>query len=160
MRVIRRFAAAPRVFSLALSPDGSRLFAISNQAADSPFGKSGGAIAIALSAGAPRIAARSGSLAFPLGVALDVRTNTLFVGDEERNEIYVLDAQTLRPKHAALATCAIPWKLTLDVPSERLYVPCAGDNAVDVIGLRTLRRVPHAPFPTGGYPLAIAVWRP
>jgi DNA-binding beta-propeller fold protein YncE len=160
MRVVRRFPAVARVFSLALSPDGGRLFAISNQGTDSPFGKAGEAIEISLDGPFPRIVARSGKLSFPLGVALDGRTNTLFVGDEDRGAINVLDARTLRPKRAALTTCAIPWKLTLDSVSERLYVPCAGDNEIDVFDARSLRRVAHAPFPTGAYPLAIAVWRP
>jgi DNA-binding beta-propeller fold protein YncE len=160
MRVIRRYPAVARVFSLALSPDGTRLYAISNEAMDSPFGKAGEAMEISLGGPFPRIVARSAKLSFPLGVALDDRTNTLFVGDEDRDTINVLDARTLRPKRAALATCAIPWKLTLDSVSERLYVPCAGDNEIDVFDTRSLRRVAHAPFATGAYPLAIAVWRP
>jgi DNA-binding beta-propeller fold protein YncE len=160
MRVIRRFAAVARVFSLALSSDGMRLYAISNEATDSPFGKAGEALEISLDGSIPRIVARSAKLSFPLGVALDDRTNTLFVGDEDRGAVNVLDARTLRPKRAALATCSIPWKLTLDSVSERLYVPCAGDNEIDVFDARSLRRVAHAPFATGTYPLAIAVWRP
>jgi DNA-binding beta-propeller fold protein YncE len=159
MRVVRRFPAVARVFSLALSADGSRLYATSNEAADSPFRSAGRAVAIALE-GRPRVVARSDSLAFPVGIALDDRTQTLFVSDEERNEIDVLDARTLQTKHQALATCAIPWKLTFDRASDRLYVPCAGDNAIDVFDPRTLRRIAGAPFATGGYPLAIAVWRP
>jgi DNA-binding beta-propeller fold protein YncE len=160
MRIIRRFPAVARVFSLALSPDGTRLYAVSNQAEDSPFGKAGEAIEISLAGPLPRVVARSGKLSFPLGVALDDRTNTLFVGDEDRGTINVLDAGTLRPKRAALATCSIPWKLTFDSASERLYVPCAGDNEVDVFDARSLRRIAHAPFATGSYPLAIAIWRP
>jgi len=160
MRVIRRFPAVARVFSLVLSRDGKRLYAISNRAADSPFGQAGEAIDISLDGPLPRIVARSGKLSFPLGVALDDGTNTLFVGDEDRGTVNVLDARTLRPKRAALPTCSIPWKLTLDSTSERLYVPCAGDNEVDVFDARTLRRVAHAPFATGSYPLAVAEWRP
>jgi DNA-binding beta-propeller fold protein YncE len=160
MRIIRRFPAVARVFSLTLSPDGNRLYAISNQAVESPFGKAGEAIEISLGGRIPRIVARSGRLSFPLGVALDDRANTLFVGNEDRGAIEVLDARTLRPKRAALATCSIPWKLMLDPASERLYVPCAGDNEIDVFDARTLLRVARAPFATGGYPLAIAVWRP
>lgn len=158
MRVIRRFPAVERVFSLALSPDGNRLYAISNQAADSPFGRSGQAISISLGPQRPRVVARSGKLSFPLGVALDSGSNTLFVSDEERHEIDVLDARTLRPKREALATCAIPWKLTLDVRRRRLYAPCAGDDKIDAFDARALRRIAGAPFATGGYPLAIAVW--
>jgi DNA-binding beta-propeller fold protein YncE len=160
MRVIRRFAAVARVFSLALSPDGLRLYAISNQSATSPFGRPGRAIAISLASSVPRIAAQSAALTFPLSATLDARNNTLFVSDEERDEIDVLDAQTLRPTHAAIATCAIPWKLTFDAASDRLYVPCAGDDRIDVFDARSFRRVAGAPFATGGYPLAIAVWHP
>ncbi len=159
MRLLRRFYAVARVFSLALSDDGSRLFAISNQSADSPFARPGAAVAISLAGGRTSVTARSAALAFPIGLALDSASNTLFVSDEQLHEIDVLDARTLRRKHDALPTCAIPWKLTLDGSGERLYVPCAGDNAVDVFDARTLRRVRGAPFATGGYPLAIAVWR-
>jgi DNA-binding beta-propeller fold protein YncE len=159
LRVLRRVPAVPRVFSLALAPGGDRLYAISNQSADSPFAKPGSAIAIAL-APAPRVVARSAALAFPIGVALDARDGLLFVSDEERHEVNVLDAQTLRARHASLQTCAIPWKLTFDAESNRLYVPCAGDNKIDVFDARTLRRAAHAPFATGSYPLAVAVWHP
>jgi DNA-binding beta-propeller fold protein YncE len=160
LRVLRRFPAVPRVFSLALSPGGDRLYAISNQSADSPFARPGAAIAISLTGGVPRVVARSADLAFPVGVALDAPSGTLFVSDEERREVDVLDAQTLRARHAPLQTCAIPWKLTVDEPSGRLYVPCAGDNEIDVFDTRTLHRIAHAPFATGGYPLAVAVWHP
>jgi DNA-binding beta-propeller fold protein YncE len=160
MRVVRRFPAVARVFSLALSPDGKRLYATSNEAADSPFRSAGRAIAIALDRKSPLVVARSQSLAFPVGIALDDRDQTLFVSDEERNQIDVLDARTLSVKHDALATCNIPWKLTYDGAAGRLYVPCAGDNAIDVFDARTLHRFAGAPFATGGYPLAIAVWRP
>jgi DNA-binding beta-propeller fold protein YncE len=160
MRVVRRFSGLARVFSLALSRDGARLYAISNQAADSPFGRAGRAFAISLDRPEPRIAVESSPLTFPIGVALDDRQNTLFVTDEERREVDVLDAQTLQPKHAALSTCAIPWKPAFDAASERLYVPCAGDDRIDVFDTRTLQRVGGAPFVTGGYPLAVATWRP
>ncbi|HEV3090132.1 MAG TPA: hypothetical protein VGX91_01680 [Candidatus Cybelea sp.] len=159
MRLVRRFYAVARVFSLALSDDGSRLFAISNQSADSPFARPGAAVAISLAGARTSVVARSAALAFPIGLALDSASHTLFVSDEQLHEIDVLDARTLRRKHDALPTCAIPWKLTLDGSGERLYVPCAGDNAVDVFDARTLRRMRGAPFATGGYPLAIAVWR-
>lgn len=160
LRIVRRFAAAPRVFSLSLSRDGTLLYAVSNQSTDSPFGKAGRVVAISVGGDEPRVVARSGDLAFPLGVALDDETGTLFVSDEERREIDVLDARSLRATHAPLPTCAIPWTLTFDGPSERLYVPCAGDNEIDVIDARSLHRAAGAPFVTGGYPLAIAVWRP
>ncbi|HVN69112.1 MAG TPA: YncE family protein [Candidatus Binatia bacterium] len=160
MRVLRRFHAVDRIFSLALSPDGNRLYGVSNESTGSPFGAAGSAVAIALRGPSPRIVARSPDLDFPLGVALDPRTATLFVTDESRNVVDVLDAGTLRPRRAPLRTCATPWKPTLDPESERLYVPCAGSNAIDAFDLRTLRRVPRAPFATGSYPLAVAIWHP
>lgn len=159
MRVVQRFHAVDRIFSLALSADGSRLYGISNQSAGSPFAAAGSAIAISLR-GQPRVVARSENLTFPLGVALDSKTQTLFVSDEALGEIYVLDAQTLRPKRAALRTCAIPWQPSLDSVSERLYVPCAGANEVDAFDARSLQRIHGAPFPTGSYPLAVAAWHP
>lgn len=160
MRIVRRFGAVPRVFALALSPDGTRLYAISNQSEGSPFAAPGGAVAIELATAVPHIVARSARLAFPVGTAFDPTSHTLFVTDEQLGEIYVLDAATLRPKHAPLATCRIPWKPFYDERGTRLYVPCAGADAVDVFDTHTLRRSPHAPFATGGYPLAVAVWHP
>ncbi len=160
MQVIRRFPAISRIFSLALSADGTRLYGVSNQSAGSPFGAAGAVVAIAVDASQPRVVARSGNLEFPLGVALDVNTQTLFVTEEGLGQIDVLDAQTLRPRRAALPTCMTPWKPLLDPASGRLYVPCAGADAIDVFDARALRRVPHAPFPTGSYPLAVAIWHP
>jgi DNA-binding beta-propeller fold protein YncE len=160
LRVVRRFGAVPRVFALALSPDGTRLYAISNQSEGSPFAEPGSAVAIELGTPVPHIVARSAHLAFPVGVALDPEAHTLFVTDEQLGEVDVLDASTLRAKHAPLTTCGIPWKPFYDEPSARLYVPCAGADAVDAFDTRTLRRTAHAPFATGGYPLAVAVWHP
>ncbi|HEY6327196.1 MAG TPA: hypothetical protein VIW73_11860 [Candidatus Cybelea sp.] len=160
LRIVRRFAAVPRVFSLALSPDGTRLYAISNQSEGSPFAAPGAAVAIELGTPVPHVVARSARLAFPVGVALDPATHTLFVTDEQLGEVDVLDASTLRAKRAPLSTCGIPWKPYYDAPSARLYVPCAGADAVDAFDTRTLRRTAHAPFATGGYPLAVAVWHP
>jgi DNA-binding beta-propeller fold protein YncE len=160
MKVVRRFPAVSRIFSLALSPDGTRLYGISNQSAGSLFAAPGSAVAIALHGLRPRVVARSGDLSFPLGAVLDPASRTLFVTDESLAEVDVLDSRTLRPKRSPLHTCAIPWKPTLDPASERLYVPCAGANAIDAFDARTLRRIPHAPFPTGSYPLAVAIWHP
>jgi DNA-binding beta-propeller fold protein YncE len=160
MRVIRRFHVVDRVFSLALSPDGDRLYAVSNESAGSPFAAAGSVVAISLTDGKPHGTQRSGPLAFPVGIAINPAGTTLFVTDESLDRVYVLDARTLRAKHAELTTCRTPWKPTLDAPSLRLYVPCAGADAVDVFDLRTMRRVPRAPFATGGYPLAVAVWHP
>ena len=157
MRSIRRFSAVPRVFSLALSPDGRRLYAVSNQSAASPFAQAGAAVAIDLRRSPPRVVARSRDLTFPIGAALDASGRTLFVTDEELDAVDVLDARTLAPKHAPLATCRTPWKPSLDWRG-RLFVPCARDDRVDAFDSRTLRRLPRAPFATGSYPLAVAVW--
>ena len=158
MRLIRKFHAVARIFSLALSPDGRRLYGISNQSAGSPFAAPGSAVAISLSGASPRIVARSHNLTFPLGVALDASTNTLFVTDESLDVVYVLDARTLREKRPPLTTCRTPWKPDLDATRHLLYVPCARADRVDVFETRSLRRVKSAPFATGGYPLAVAVW--
>jgi DNA-binding beta-propeller fold protein YncE len=158
MRVVRRFPAIARVFSLAISPDGLRLYAISNQSAGSPFAAPGSAVAIDLRRSPPRIVARSGELTFPLGAALDAAGNTLFVTDESRDVVDVLDARTLSAKRPPLATCRTPWKPAFDSVRHRLYIPCARANRVDVFDTRTLRRAPGAPFTTGSYPLAVAVW--
>jgi DNA-binding beta-propeller fold protein YncE len=158
MRVTRRFAAVARVFSLALSPDGSRLYAVSNQSTGSPFSAPGRVVTIALDAPAPHVVARSADLTFPIGIALDATTGRLFVTDEESDTIDVLDARTLRAVMPPLPTCRTPWKPTID--ARRLYVPCARADAVDVVDLRTLHRVKGAPFATAGYPLAVTVWHP
>jgi hypothetical protein len=153
---IRRFPTIPRVFSLALSTDGSRLFAVSNQSVSSPFAHAGGVIAIDLRSRSPRVVARSPALAFPVGIALDASRGRLFVTDELADAVYVLSARTLRPVHAPLHTCGIPWKPTID--DGRLYIPCARSDQIDLFDLATLRREHGAPFATGGYPLAVAVW--
>ncbi|MBV9233871.1 MAG: hypothetical protein JO030_07505 [Candidatus Eremiobacteraeota bacterium] len=160
LRRIRRFAAVPRVFSVALSADGTRLYAISNQSTSSLFGAAGSTVEIDLRARMPRVVARSAPLTFPLGVALDTGTHHLFVTDEALGEIYVLDARTLRQTREPLHTCRTPWKPTYDSVARRLYVPCAGADEIDVIDGRSMRRVAGAPFRTGGYPLAVAVWHP
>ncbi|HYL26955.1 MAG TPA: hypothetical protein VEW74_03910, partial [Candidatus Nitrosotalea sp.] len=87
-------------------------------------------------------------------------TRTLYVTDEALDDVYVLDARTLRPKRAPLRTCAIPWKPSLDPLAGRLYIPCAGANAVDVFDSGSLRRIHGAPFATGSYPLAVGIWHP
>lgn len=157
MRIERRFNAIARVFSLVLSPDGARLYAISNQSAGSPFAAPGAAVAIQLRP-VPHVVARSADLTFPLGAALDPHAETLFVTDESLDVVDVLDARTLRAKRAPLRTCRTPWKPEIDLAAERLYVPCARADAVDVFDTRSLRRVAGAPFATGSYPLAVAVW--
>lgn len=160
MQPLRKFAAVDRIFSLALAPGGRRLYGISNQSAGSLFGAAGSAIAIAVGDTKPRVVARSGELAFPLGAVLDPATKTLFVTDESLSVVHILDPNTLRAKRDPLRTCETPWKPTLDRFTHRLYVPCARSNAVDVFDTQTLRRIRGAPFETGSYPLAVAVWPP
>lgn len=157
MRIVRRFRAIDRVFSLALSPNGDRLYAVSNQSTGSPFGAPGAVVAFALGS-APRRVARSTNLTFPLGAALDAGHSRLFVTDEAADAVYVLDSRTLQARHAPLATCRTPWKPAMDAVTGRLYVPCARSGKVDVFDTATLRRVAGAPFATGSYPLAVALW--
>ena len=158
MRVTRRFNAVARVFSLALSPDGSRLYAVSNQSTGSPFSAPGCVVAIALDTPSPHVVARSGRLTFPIGIALDPANARLFVTDEEDDAVDILDARTLHARRRRLPTCRTPWKPTID--GQRLYIACARADAIDVIDMRTLHRVKGAPFATAGYPLAVAVWHP
>jgi DNA-binding beta-propeller fold protein YncE len=159
MKPIRRIKTVPRVFGIAISPDGNTLYAVANQSAQSQFQAAGYVAAFDLrKGGAPRIA-HSANLEFPIGVALDRHLNRLFVTDEAGNRVYVLDARTLRPAHASLSTCKIPWNPDLD-SNGRLLIPCAGSNQIDAFDARTLRRIAGAPFTTGGYPLGVSVWRP
>src|SRR6185312_5744513 len=151
----RRFKAVARVFCLALSPDGTRLYATSNQGVTTPFAAPGSAVAFDVRS-TPRIVARSATLAFPIGIAVSDDAKTVFVTDEHDNSVDVLDAKTLAPRRAPLATCRTPWKPHID--DGRLYVPCARDGRVDVFDVASGKRVRGAPFQTGGYPLAVAVW--
>ncbi len=155
---LRRVHAVARVFSLALSADGTRLYAVSNQSTGSPFAAAGSVVALDTSGAVPHVIARSAPLDFPVGVALDAAHRRLFVTDERDNVVDVLDARTLRPVHAPLDTCTTPWKPTVD--GSTLYVPCARANEIDLFSTIDLRREANAPFPTGGYPLAVAVWHP
>jgi DNA-binding beta-propeller fold protein YncE len=159
MRPIRRIPAVPRVFGIALSGAGNTLFAVANQSAGSQFQAAGFVAAIDLRGSRSRIVARSRNLRFPLGVAYDPQRDRVFVTDEERNLVYVLDARTLRDAAPPLPTCNTPWKPYYDAPSQRLFIPCARANKIDVFDARSLRRVRNAPFATGGYPLAVSVWR-
>ncbi|MGC2131102.1 MAG: YncE family protein [Candidatus Aquilonibacter sp.] len=155
---LRRFAVVARVFSLALSDDGSRLFAVSNQSLGSPFSAAGSVVAVNVGAAVPHIVARSAALTFPIGIAFDGTRQRLYVTDEDTDAVDVLDARTLGVAHAPLHTCTTPWKPTID--RDRLFVPCAGSDQVDVFDIATLQRVPGAPFATGGYPLSVAIWNP
>ncbi|HVS46905.1 MAG TPA: hypothetical protein VMS32_09580 [Verrucomicrobiae bacterium] len=152
-----RIGAVPRVFGIALSSDGRELYAVANQSQGSPFQQPGFVAAISLN-GTSHIVARSATLRFPLGVALDPRDARLFVTDESADVVDVLDPATLRAVHAPLATCLTPWKPYYDAKARRLFVPCARADKVDVFDARTLRRVAGAPFSTGGYPLAVSSW--
>jgi DNA-binding beta-propeller fold protein YncE len=158
MRVVRRFRAVDRVFSLALSADGKVLYAVSNQSTGSPFGAPGSVVAFAVGTNRPHAIARSKSLTFPIGIALDPKAQTLFVTDESADVIDVLNARTLRERRPPVATCHTPWQPFLDERTHELYVPCARADRVDVLDARSLRRVAGAPFKTGGYPLAVTVW--
>ena len=151
---LRRMHVVDRVFSLALSGDGSRLYAVSNQSVQSPFGAAGSVVSVDVADG--RIVARSAKLAFPVGIAADVQRDRLYVTDEDTDSVDILDARTLRAVHAPLRTCSTPWKPTLD--RGLLWIPCARSDQIDVIDTATLKRVTGAPFATGGYPLAVAIW--
>jgi DNA-binding beta-propeller fold protein YncE len=158
MRVIERIRDIPRAFGVAISPNGERLYAVSNQGRHTILAAPGGIVEIALYPHR-RVVARSAELVFPVGIALDSRRKLLFATDEQAGVVDVLDARTLRARHAPLRTCSIPWKPFLDAAAHRLYIPCAGSDEVDVIDTRTLSRVRGAPFHTGGYPLAVASLR-
>ena len=133
---------------------------VSNQSLGSPFGAAGRVVAIALDAAKPHAVAISAALEFPLGVALDDKRARVYVTDEAAHRVYVLGATTLAQVRAPISTCQVPWKPTFDPIGDRLYVPCARSNRVDVFDGRTLSRVPGAPFRTAEYPLAVAVWHP
>ncbi len=154
MLELHRFHVVDRVFSLALSKDGSQLYAVSNQSLQSPFGAAGSVVTFDLAKG--RVVARSARLAFPIGIAADPERNRLYVTDEDTNTVDVLDARTLRSVHVPVQTCDTPWKPTLD--RGLLWIPCTRGDEVDIIDTATLRRVAGAPFATGGYPLAVAIW--
>jgi sugar lactone lactonase YvrE len=158
MRAVRRIRAVPRVFGIVLSHDGRTLYAVANQSATSPFHTPGYVAAINVASG--RTIARSRPLSFPLDAALDATSGRLFVTDEGSNLVYVLNSGTLRDARAPLATCRTPWKPYVDFATQRLFVPCARSNEIDVFDTSTYRRVRGAPFATGGYPLAVSVWRP
>lgn len=157
MRVVQAFYSVERPFGLAIDNRVRRLFVVSN-VSPSMSAHGGYVAAFDLQAAHPRMVARSASMIFPLGIAFDSRTNRLFVSDEATNKLYVLDSRSLRAAHAPLATCATPWRPY--VSDGRLYVPCSRSNRVDIFTLKTLRRIPGSPFPTGAYPLSIAEWRP
>jgi len=155
MRVLRTLASVPRTFGIALDPKTRRLFAVSNATRSMAAG--GGYVAAINVAATPgHFDARSATLPFPLGVALDDSRKEIFVTDESSDEVFVLDPRTLRPLRRPLHSCRTPWRPR--VIGSRLYVPCAGAARIDVFDTRTLQRVAGAPFVTGGFPLGVARW--
>jgi YVTN family beta-propeller protein len=153
MRVLQKIPAGERPFGVALDERGHRLFVVSNISPSmNPRGGSVAAIPLARTGAVTR----SGELRFPLGVAYDSASRRVFVTDEAANVVYVLRGDTLREAHAPLQTCSTPWRPRIF--DGRLFVPCAREDRVDVFSLATLKRVRGAPFPTGGYPLSVAVW--
>jgi DNA-binding beta-propeller fold protein YncE len=153
MRVLRKYASVPRTFGIALDDKAQRLFVVSNMSPSMP-GNGGNVAAIDLRSG--RIVTRTKRLPFPIGVAYDAARKRVFVTDEGSDRIYVFDARTLRSVRAPLETCRTPWRPR--IAGGRLYVPCARGNQVDVFNLRTLHRLAHAPFATGGFPLSVSIW--
>jgi DNA-binding beta-propeller fold protein YncE len=153
MRVIRKYASVPRTFGIALDDKAQRLFVVSNMSPSMP-GNGGNVAVIDLRSG--RIVARSTRLPFPLGIVYDAPRKRVFVTDEGSDRVYVLDAKSLRAVHSPLETCRTPWRPHL--ANNKLYVPCARGNEIDVFDVRSLRRAPHAPFSTGGFPLSVALW--
>jgi DNA-binding beta-propeller fold protein YncE len=155
MRVVRKIRAVERTFGIALDPKAQLLYVVSNTSPSMPGG-GGFVAAIDLRRSNAPIIMKNRAMKFPLGVALDTERRRLFVTDESTNAVYVLSSRTLRAVRAPLQTCNTPWRPR--VAGGRLYVPCARGNAVDVFDLRNLHRVAGAPFPTGGFPLSVALW--
>lgn len=158
MRPVRRITSVNRTFGIALDARNQRLFVVSNASKSMPGGP-GYVAAIDLRPARAPIVQRSARMTFPLGVALDAVRQTLFVTDEGTGIVYVLDARTLAPRHPPLRTCQVPWRPYYDARSDRLYVPCARSNAIDVFRGGSLRRIRGAPFRTGGFPLSVSTWR-
>lgn len=155
MRVIRKIPSVERTFGIALDAKNRRLYVVSNTSPSMPS-RGGFVGAIDLKAASPHVVLRSARMVFPIGVALDARRRRLFVTDEAKDAVYVLNAKTLRAERAPLRTCGTPWRPR--VAGGRLYVPCAEGDKVDVFDLRSLHRVSGAPFATGGFPLSVALW--
>ncbi|MEO6990398.1 MAG: YncE family protein [Candidatus Baltobacteraceae bacterium] len=153
LRVVRRYAVPERPFGIALDAKRGVLYVVSNQAARP--GVSGGRV-VALNLGDGRILARSKPLVFPLGVAYDPKSARAFVTDEATGRVAILDGRTLATVSPALKACSIPWRPALDVVHRRLYVPCAGSNALAAFDLNRLRPLAGSPYATGGYPLGAA----
>lgn len=156
LQIRRRINSVPRTFGIALDAAGNRIFVASNQ--NKNMRRGGGYVSsIDLKPAHGAYRARSRNLPFPVGVAFDARTSTVFATDEDTGVVYVLDAKTLRDRHAPLRACAVPWRPKLDVRRRRLYVPCAHANAVAIFNVDTLRAVRGSPIATANYPLGVAV---
>lgn len=153
MRVVRKYTSVPRTFGIALDDKKRLLYVVSNM---SPSMPGDGGVVAAIDVRSGRIVRKSKRLSFPLGVAYDASRNRLFVSDEGTDRVYVLDARTLHTIRTPLETCRTPWRPR--IAGDRLFVPCARSNQVDAFDLRTLRRLRHAPFATGGFPLGVAAW--
>jgi DNA-binding beta-propeller fold protein YncE len=151
--VVRSFATPSRPFALLLDRASARLYLTANQSR-SEFSRGGMAAAIDLASG--KVVQISGPFVLPLGLALERTSHRLFVGEEGRGRIDVLDDRTLRERQTAIAACSIPWRLALDERSRMLYVPCAGSDEVAVLDISARPR-PARFMKTGGYPLAVAL---
>ncbi|MBV8246088.1 MAG: hypothetical protein JOZ38_09230 [Candidatus Eremiobacteraeota bacterium] len=155
MRILRRFHTLPRPFGLALDGPRRTLAVVSNENAEMP--ERGGYVATYRLDAAGSLLARSARLSFPVGIALDASRQRYFVTDEDDGVVYVLDERTLKPRHAPLRACGVPWMPHVDAATQRLLVPCARTNAIAVFDLQTLRQISGSPFPTGRYPLSVAL---
>jgi DNA-binding beta-propeller fold protein YncE len=154
MRLLRKLPSVNRTFGVALDPRRQRLYVVSNS---SPGMNGKGGYVAEIDAGrVPRIVRRSAYFTFPLGIAFDAQHRRLFVTDEAKDMVYVLRDDTLAAARAPIRTCGTPWRP--HITGGLLFVPCAHDNRIDVLSLRTLRRVAGAPFATGGFPLSVASW--
>lgn len=154
MRLVRTLPSVDRAFGIALDPQSQRLYVVSNS---SPGMNAHGGYVVEIDTASGRVVKRSKYFTFPLGAVYDASRRRLFVTDEAANVLYVLNAKTLAPVRKPLATCRTPWRPS--IAGNRLFVPCARADRVDVFDLRTLRRAAGAPFRTGSFPLSVAVWQ-
>lgn len=98
----------------------------------------------------------------PNGLAWDEKANRLYVANNNRDSITVIDTnlnritQTIELKpFAKLAPGVAPTAVALNSSGSKLYVACGGINAVIVIDTRTLRQ--EGMIPAGWYPNAVAI---
>jgi len=100
----------------------------------------------------------------PTGLALDARRNLLYVTNSNSDTLSVVDTQqnkvvetiTIEPFAREVAGIA-PEALALSIDGSRLYVACAGINAVAVLALENGNMKVEGLIPTGWYPDAIAL---